>query len=204
MTARIPLRTNFDDRYFSDRYQVSYKTPSLPDSVCLSVAPCLPPSLSPSLSLPLSPACSLALCLLHTHKYAVCIHTRTLANARLTTVTLYSHSPQALPANGYTAFFTSLLQHPNITVALSTDFHDIEDAVRPKREGKRVPLFYTGPIDRYFKGAGLGKLEYRSLRFDYSIHHDVGLVQTASVVNQPSGLVVWCVVCRVCVPCMSV
>ena len=184
--------------------QIVIRSPTkLPHSLTLSVCLLLPASLplSFSLSLPLS----LALCLLHTHKYAVCIHTRTLANARLTTVTLYSHSPQALPANGYTAFFTSLLQHPNITVALSTDFHDIEDAVRPKREGKRIPLFYTGPIDRYFKGAGLGKLEYRSLRFDYSIHHDVGLVQTASVVNQPSGLVVWCVVCRVCeCVCMSV
>jgi UDP-galactopyranose mutase len=116
VTARIPLRTNFDDRYFNDRYQ-------------------------------------------------------------------------ALLLHGYTSFFASLLRHPNITIALSTDFHEVAAAVRLQAVPKPVPLFYTGPIDRYFKSAGLGDLEYRSLRFSYHLYPDVHLMQTASVVNQPSEMV---------------
>ena len=112
VTQRIPLRTNFDDRYFTDRYQ-------------------------------------------------------------------------ALPVGGYTSFFASLLRHPNITVALSTDFHDVEAVLNAsevpvgnsaasassRTDGRKRPfsVFYTGRIDRYFRSANLGDLDFRSLRFEFRV-----------------------------------
>mmetsp|Transcript_5927 Transcript_5927/g.20173 ORF Transcript_5927/g.20173 Transcript_5927/m.20173 type:complete len:524 (+) Transcript_5927:100-1671(+) len=107
VTARIPVRDNFDNRYFSDRYQ-------------------------------------------------------------------------ALPAGGYTAFFESLLTVPNVTVLLETDFFKVRPLLNPSAK-----IFYTGPIDAYFSDKGLGKLEYRSIRFAREFYPNHGLVQPVSVVNYP-------------------
>ncbi len=87
VTARVPTRTNLDDRYFSDVYQ-------------------------------------------------------------------------AMPADGYTAMFTKILAHPNITVRVGTEFESIRDTVTYDK------LVYTGPIDEYF-GYCYGHLPYRSLRFEH-------------------------------------
>ena len=48
--------------------------------------------------------------------------------------------------------------------------------------------FFTGPIDQYFQSAKLGKLEYRSIKFQREILRDIGpgFYQAASVVNYPS------------------
>jgi UDP-galactopyranose mutase len=107
VTARIPVRNNFDNRYFSDRFQ-------------------------------------------------------------------------ALPTGGYTAFFGSLLAHPNVTTLLDVDFFK----VRP-RLCASAKLFYTGPVDAYFAHAGLGKLEYRSIRFVRELYRNHGYWQPVSVVNYP-------------------
>jgi UDP-galactopyranose mutase len=65
---------------------------------------------------------------------------------------------QAIPENGYTAFVKAILTYPGIEVRLSTEFtRDFEPYAR---------VFYTGPIDAYFKNSGLPPLEYRSLRFE--------------------------------------
>jgi len=105
---RIPVRTNFDDRYFSDKYQ-------------------------------------------------------------------------ALPQGGYTRLFEKMLDHPNITVKLNTDYFDIKDQIQ-----KPEKLFYTGPIDRYFdfKFSLEEKLEYRSIRF-MSETIEQEYYQENSVVNYP-------------------
>src|SRR3954463_6086118 len=66
--ARVPIRTNRDDRYFTDRYQ-------------------------------------------------------------------------GMPLRGYTRLFENMLDHPNISVLLNTDFADVEGLV-PYRE-----VVYTGPVD---------------------------------------------------------
>lgn len=87
VTARIPTRTNRDDRYFTDRFQ-------------------------------------------------------------------------GLPVEGYTAMFRRMLDHPLISVRLSTDYFDIRSAVPADR------VIYTGPIDAYF-GYRFGRLPYRSLRFRF-------------------------------------
>jgi UDP-galactopyranose mutase len=110
VTARIPVRGSFDDRYFDDKYQV-------------------------------------------------------------------------LPTNGYTAFFESLLDHPNITVRLDTDYFQWKSDQPAGNEP--IHTYYTGPIDRFFESHE--RLEYRSLRFESEVVlNHVGHVLPASVVNYPS------------------
>lgn len=125
---RIPVRTNFDDRYFSDKYQ-------------------------------------------------------------------------ALPKGGYTQMFAKILDHPNITVQLNTDYFDVRaELFKPEK------LFYTGPIDQFFgykikteeeipsgegQAAGRGvsheKLEYRSINF---VHEtlDQEYYQENAVINYPNDM----------------
>lgn len=109
VTARIPVRTTFDPRYFADRYQ-------------------------------------------------------------------------ALPSEGYTAWFAGVLDHPNIDVVLNTDYFE-HKAHLDSACGK---IIYTGPIDRYFEKSGLEKLEYRGIEFKIEKHFNVnGYVLPNSVVNYP-------------------
>jgi len=107
---RIPVRTNFDDRYFSDRFQ-------------------------------------------------------------------------ALPLKGYTSIVENMLNHPNITVRLSTDWSCFKEKIWSE-------LVFTGPIDTYFADSGLPPLEYRSIEFEWSKILCSGFYQPNSVVNYPSPSVV--------------
>ena len=70
---------------------------------------------------------------------------------------------QALPAGGYTAFVSSMLEHPNIEVRTDCDFFAEGHALRNFEKA-----FYTGPIDRYYADRGLDKLEYRAVHFEWS------------------------------------
>ena len=81
---------------------------------------------------------------------------------------------QAMPADGYTAMFARMLDHPNITVMTGTDFDDVRDTLDYDQ------LVYTGPIDEYFDYR-YGRLPYRSLRFEHRTlavdrHQDVAVV----------------------------
>lgn len=93
----------------------------------------------------------------------------------------FSDQYQALPKGGYTQMFEKMLDHPNITVLLNTDYFDIRDQLEDF--GK---LFYTGPVDRFFefKDRMLEKLEYRSINF-VTEHLDQEYFQENSVVNYP-------------------
>jgi UDP-galactopyranose mutase len=104
VTARIPTRTNTDDRYFGDKHQI-------------------------------------------------------------------------MPADGYTAMFEKMLDHPKIDVLLGTDYKDVKDEIDFGH------LVFTGPIDEYF-GFRYGKLPYRSLKFEHKIV-DQEWVQPVAVVNYP-------------------
>jgi UDP-galactopyranose mutase len=104
VTARIPTRTNTDDRYFGDKHQI-------------------------------------------------------------------------MPAEGYTAMFERMLDHPNIDVLLGTDYKDVKDEI------DHGHLIFTGPIDEYF-GFRYGQLPYRSLKFEHKIV-DQEWVQPVAVVNYP-------------------
>jgi UDP-galactopyranose mutase len=105
VTARIPTRTNTDDRYFGDKHQV-------------------------------------------------------------------------MPADGYTAMFEKMLDHPNITVMLGVDWEQMKDEVDAGH------IVFTGPIDEYF-GYRFGKLPYRSLRFEHRTLEQEWS-QPVAVVNYPS------------------
>jgi len=106
---RIPVRTNFDDRYFTDKYQY-------------------------------------------------------------------------LPKCGYTQMFKKMLDHPNITTVLNTDFFEVRDSIKGYEK-----LFYTGPIDRFFdfKFSVEKKLEYRSINFKFETVNKEWF-QTAAVENYPN------------------
>jgi UDP-galactopyranose mutase len=67
---------------------------------------------------------------------------------------------QAMPKEGYTPIFESILNNKNITVITGTSWDDIKNITSYKK------LFFTGRIDGYFEEK-LGKLEYRSLKFDF-------------------------------------
>ena len=106
VTARIPTRTNTDDRYFADKHQI-------------------------------------------------------------------------MPADGYTAMFNRMLDHPQIDVLLSTDYRDIVAEIEAGH------VIYTGPIDEYF-GFRFGKLPYRSLRFSHQTM-DQEWLQDVATVNYPDA-----------------
>ncbi len=88
---------------------------------------------------------------------------------------------QAMPAEGYTAMFERILDHPRITVLTGIDFAEARGAVAFDR------LVWTGPIDEYF-GHAHGPLPYRSLRFHHETH-DVERFQPAAVINYPDEAV---------------
>lgn len=69
---------------------------------------------------------------------------------------------QALPKYGYTKVFENMLNHPNITICLNTDYFEIKNIIEKIEYEK---LFFTGPIDLFYSQIGLDKLEYRSINF---------------------------------------
>lgn len=83
---------------------------------------------------------------------------------------------QAIPRDGYTDVFEKMLE--GIDVDLGVDFY----AMRDSWKSKAKHLVFTGPIDQYHEYQ-FGKLEYRSLRFDFEIHD--GDYQGHAVVNYP-------------------
>jgi UDP-galactopyranose mutase len=87
---------------------------------------------------------------------------------------------QALPAKGYTEFAKKIVDHPNITVQLNTDFFELKNP-----ETMYNTIIFTGPIDRYYENAGLEKLEYRSIDFQIERHFNTPFYQTASTINYP-------------------
>jgi UDP-galactopyranose mutase len=93
----------------------------------------------------------------------------------------FTDTHQAMPAQGYTAMFAAMLDHPNIELRLGTDFAAVKDAIDYDL------LVFTGPIDEYF-GHRYGKLPYRSLRFEHR-NLPVAQHQPVSVVNYPDEAV---------------
>ena len=89
----------------------------------------------------------------------------------------FTDSFQSMPRDGYTAMFRRMLDHPNITVSLGTDFHEVR---------QRIPhrlLVYTGPVDAFFDYR-YGPLPYRSLRFEFETLEQEQF-QPVGTVNEP-------------------
>ncbi|MEH3120676.1 MAG: UDP-galactopyranose mutase [Sphingomonas phyllosphaerae] len=93
----------------------------------------------------------------------------------------FTDTYQAMPDKGYTAMFAAMLDHPNITVRLGTDFAAVRDEVSYDL------LVFTGPIDEYFDQR-YGALPYRSLRFEHRTL-PVAQHQQVAVVNYPDETV---------------
>ena len=84
---------------------------------------------------------------------------------------------QGIPIGGYTKMVEKMLDDPNITVKLNTDFFDNKEEYLKNYD----KIVYTGMIDRFFDYK-LGELEYRSLRFETE-EKDVGNYQGNAVIN---------------------
>ncbi len=96
----------------------------------------------------------------------------------------FTDSHQAMPAEGYTAMFERLLEHPAIEVRVGTSFEEAREGLRWRH------LVWTGAIDEYF-GHCFGVLPYRSLHFDFLNEPtpDGGLIQPVAQVNYPDEAV---------------
>jgi len=90
----------------------------------------------------------------------------------------FTDKHQAMPADGYTKMFERMLDHPNITIMLGTDFRDVKDKIDADH------IIYSGPVDEYFDFR-FGKLPYRSLKFVHSTI-DAESFQPVGTVNFPS------------------
>lgn len=86
---------------------------------------------------------------------------------------------QFMPAQGYTAMFERMLDHPGIELHLNHDFDPARD------EAGFRQVIYSGPVDAYF-GHRLGRLPYRSLRFEHSHVPDCAQYQPVGTVNYPN------------------
>ena len=82
-----------------------------------------------------------------------------------------------------------MLRHPNIEVLTGVSLEELyPDKNIMYNHFKHV--YFTGPIDQYFGESGLGRLQYRSIRFDNwsksTVHMNQRFVwQPGSVVNYP-------------------
>jgi UDP-galactopyranose mutase len=84
---------------------------------------------------------------------------------------------QQMPADGYTAMFSNMLDHPNIRVELGCAWNEARDRARARR------IVFTGPVDQFFDYR-FGPLPYRSLRFEH-VTLDVEWAQPVAVINYP-------------------
>jgi UDP-galactopyranose mutase len=93
----------------------------------------------------------------------------------------FSDAYQGLPAQGYTAWFERMVDHPLIDVRLGADFLAEDGEFTRSRVVGHVPVVYTGPVDRYF-GYEAGELAWRTLDFQTEVV-EVGDYQGVSVMN---------------------
>lgn len=80
---------------------------------------------------------------------------------------------QGNPKGGYTEMCRKMLNHPEISILLNTDYKAIIDEISYEK------LIYTGPIDYYFDYC-FGKLLYRSIRFEFETYDMESFQATAS------------------------
>ncbi|RZS68483.1 UDP-galactopyranose mutase [Agromyces ramosus] len=88
---------------------------------------------------------------------------------------------EGLPTDGYTAWIERMADHPRIEVRLSTDFLDEGHDLSKSATVGRLPVVYTGPLDRYFDDVE-GPLSWRTLDFEREVL-PVGDFQGTSVMN---------------------
>lgn len=85
----------------------------------------------------------------------------------------FFHRYQGMPREGYTVMVERMLDHPNITLHLNTEF-------KCDQTNAFDHVFYSGPLDGYY-GYDLGRLPYRTLDFVRSEYQ--GDFQGCAVMN---------------------
>ena len=97
----------------------------------------------------------------------------------------FNDTHEGLPTNGYTAWLEKMVDHPDIEVALGVDFFDESQPYNKVALKGRVPIVYTGPLDRYFDYSA-GALSWRTI--DLAAEYpDTGDFQGTSVMNYPDA-----------------
>ena len=86
---------------------------------------------------------------------------------------------QGIPKEGYTAMLEKMLDHPNISIMLNTDYNDIKEEMECNR------LYYSGSIDEYYKYC-FGRLPYRCVSFTFD-ELSMEQFQPVAVVNYPNN-----------------
>lgn len=85
----------------------------------------------------------------------------------------FSHRFQGMPTTGYTDMVSKIVDHPNISIHLATEFSRSMSVSYDH-------VFYSGPIDGYFEYE-LDRLGYRTLDFEQFVHD--GDYQGCAVMN---------------------
>lgn len=91
----------------------------------------------------------------------------------------FTDTYQFMPREGYTAMFSRMLDHPNITVQLGTDYFELRE------DYQATHTIFTGPIDAFFDYC-YGRLPYRSLRFEHVHKSETPEFQPVGTVNYPN------------------
>lgn len=86
---------------------------------------------------------------------------------------------QYMPKDGYTVMFQRLLSHRNIAVELGVDF------LTDRNRFDADLIVYTGSLDSYFDNR-LGKLPYRSIRFEHKHTKQTDQMQPVGTINFPN------------------
>ena len=90
----------------------------------------------------------------------------------------FTDTYQAMPLYGYTKMFERMLDHPNISIMLNTDYKDLEKWIPYNK------MIYTGPIDYFFNHC-YGHLPYRSIEFKFKTFEQE-TYQPTGTVNYPN------------------
>ena len=90
----------------------------------------------------------------------------------------FSDPYQGIPKSGYTKMVQNILEHPNISVDLNTEF------LKNDLPSEYKLIVYTGELDQFFDYSE-GKLEYRSLKLVLK-NFDQEYYQSVATVNYPN------------------
>ena len=93
----------------------------------------------------------------------------------------FNEKYEGLPVDGYTAWMERMVASDLIDVYLDTDFFDPENPLNKAAVVGKVPVVYTGPVDRYFDYSA-GDLSWRTVDFEKEVV-DTGDYQGCSVMN---------------------
>ena len=88
---------------------------------------------------------------------------------------------EGLPVDGYTAWMERMVASDLIDVYLDTDFFAPENPLNKAAVVGKVPVVYTGPVDRYFDYSA-GDLSWRTVDFEKEVV-ETGDYQGCSVMN---------------------